>query len=59
MTTVVSKKNLFPPKRKENEKRRSQRKGFNWEEFQELLKRFPLRRPRIVKGYRWIYAANL
>jgi group II intron reverse transcriptase/maturase len=39
--------------------RRSQRKSFNWEEFQELHKRFPLPRPRIVKSYRWIYAANL
>jgi hypothetical protein len=39
--------------------RRSQRKSFNWEEFQELLTRFPLPRPRIVKGYRWIYAADL
>jgi group II intron reverse transcriptase/maturase len=39
--------------------RRSQRKSFNWEEFQELRKRFPLPRPRIVKSYRWIYAANL
>jgi RNA-directed DNA polymerase len=39
--------------------RRSQRKSFNWEEFQELLQRFPLPRPRIVKGYRWIYAADL
>jgi group II intron reverse transcriptase/maturase len=37
---------------------RSQRKSFNWEEFQELHKRFPLPRPRIVKSYRWIYAAN-
>jgi len=39
--------------------RRSQRKSFNWKEFQGLLKRFPLPRPRIVKSYRWIYAANL
>jgi RNA-directed DNA polymerase len=39
--------------------RRSQRKSFNWEEFQGLLRRFPLTRPRIVKGYQWIYAANL
>jgi group II intron reverse transcriptase/maturase len=39
--------------------RRSQRKSFHWEEFQELIKRFPLPRPRIVKSYRWIYAANL
>ena len=34
--------------------RRSQRKSFNWEEFQELHKRFPLPRPRIVKSHRWI-----
>jgi len=39
--------------------RRSQRKSFNWEEFQELLKRYPLPEPRIHKGYRWIYAAYL
>jgi hypothetical protein len=39
--------------------RRSQRKSYNWEEFQELYKRFPLPRPSIVKSYRWIYAANL
>jgi group II intron reverse transcriptase/maturase len=39
--------------------RRSQRKSFNWEEFQGLHKRFPLPRPRIVKSYRWIYAANV
>ena len=39
--------------------RRSQRKSFNWEEFRELLKRYPLPEPRIHKGYRWIYAAYL
>ena len=39
--------------------RRSQRKSFNWEEFQERLKRFPLPRPRIVKGYSWIYATGM
>jgi len=39
--------------------RRSQRKSFNWEEFRELLKRYPLPEPRIRKGYRWIYAAYL
>jgi len=39
--------------------RRSQRKSFNWDEFQELLKRFPLPRPRMVRSYRWIYAADL
>jgi len=39
--------------------RRSQRKSFNWEEFQGVLKRFPLPRPRIVKGYQWIYAVDM
>jgi len=39
--------------------RRSQRKSFNWEEFQERLKRFPLPSPKIVKGYQWIYAVDL
>ena len=39
--------------------RRSQRKSFNWEEFKERLKRFPLPKPRIVKGYAWIYAAGV
>ena len=39
--------------------RRSQRKSLNWEEFQERLKRFPLPRPRIVKGYSWIYAPGM
>jgi group II intron reverse transcriptase/maturase len=39
--------------------RRSQRKSFNWEEFQEVLKRHPLPKPRIVKTYRWIYSTNL
>ena len=39
--------------------RRSQRKSFNWEEYQERRKRFPLPRPRIVKGYVWIYATGL
>ena len=39
--------------------RRSQRKSFNWEEYQERRKRFPLPRPRIVKGYSWIYATGL
>ena len=39
--------------------RRSQRKSFNWEEYQERRKRFPLPRPRIVKGYSWIYAAGM
>jgi RNA-directed DNA polymerase len=39
--------------------RRSQRKSLNWEEFQERLKRSPLPRPRIKKGYSWIYAAGM
>ena len=39
--------------------RRSQRKSFNWEEFKERLKRFPLPKPRTVKGYSWIYAAGV
>jgi hypothetical protein len=39
--------------------RRSQRKSFNWEEYQERRKRFPLPKPRIVKGYTWIYAAGM
>jgi group II intron reverse transcriptase/maturase len=39
--------------------RRSQRKSFNWEEFQDFLKRFPLPKPRIRKTYRWIYSAEL
>ena len=32
--------------------RRSQRKSFNWEEFEVLLTRFPLPKPRILKSYR-------
>lgn len=39
--------------------RRSQRNSFNWEEFQEMLKRYPLTKPRILKTYRWIYSAAL
>jgi group II intron reverse transcriptase/maturase len=39
--------------------RRSQRKSYNWEEFQGLLKLYPLPRPMIVKGYQWIYAVSL
>ena len=39
--------------------RRSQKKSFNWEQFQEVLKRYPLPKPRIRKTYRWIYGANL
>ncbi len=38
--------------------RRSQRKGFNWEEFRELLKRYPLPEPRIRKTYKWIHSAS-
>lgn len=39
--------------------RRSQRKSFNWEEFKALLLRYPLPKPRILKGYGWIYAATM
>jgi group II intron reverse transcriptase/maturase len=39
--------------------RRSQRKSFNWEEFEVLLTRFPLPKPRILKSYRWIYSATM
>ena len=39
--------------------RRSQRKSFDWEKFREILKRYPLPRPKIVKGYSWIYAAGM
>lgn len=39
--------------------RRSQRNSFNWEEFQDVLKRHPLPKPRILKTYRWIYSTNL
>ena len=38
--------------------RRSQRKSFNWEEFQDVLNRYPLPKPRILKGYSWIYSAT-
>ncbi len=38
--------------------RRSQRKSFNWNEFNELLKRRPLPKPSIVKGYSWIYSST-
>ena len=34
---------------------RSQRKSFNWNEFLILLERYPLPKPRILKGYSWIY----
>ncbi|OGW15323.1 MAG: hypothetical protein A3G93_02245 [Nitrospinae bacterium RIFCSPLOWO2_12_FULL_45_22] len=39
--------------------RRSQRKSFNWAEFEALLLRYPLPKPRILKGYGWIYAATM
>jgi len=39
--------------------RRSQRKSFNWEEFEVLLTRFPLPKPRILKSYHWIYSATM
>ena len=39
--------------------RRSQRKSFNWEEFQKVLNRHPLPKPRILKSYRWIYSATM
>ena len=38
---------------------RSQRKSFNWEEFQDVLNRYPLPKPRIRKGYSWIYSATM
>lgn len=38
--------------------RRSQRKSFNWKEFNEKLKRHPLPKPSIVKGYSWIYSST-
>jgi RNA-directed DNA polymerase len=38
--------------------RRSQRKSFNWTEFRELLKRYPLPEPRIRKTYKWIHSAS-
>ncbi|MCF6158219.1 MAG: hypothetical protein E3K32_06550 [wastewater metagenome] len=38
--------------------RRSQRKSFNWNKFNLLLKRHPLPKPRIVKGYSWIYSST-
>jgi hypothetical protein len=39
--------------------RRSQRKSFNWQEYQRLLKLYPLPTPRIHKGYSWIYASEI
>ncbi len=35
--------------------RRSQKKSFDWSRFNALLKQYPLPKPRILKGYRWIY----
>ncbi|MEW5805082.1 MAG: group II intron reverse transcriptase/maturase [bacterium] len=35
--------------------RRSQKRSHNWSGFEDLLKQFPLPKPRILKGYRWIY----
>ena len=35
--------------------RRSQKRSFNWDEYKVLLERFPLPKPRILKGYSWIY----
>lgn len=35
--------------------RRSQKKSYDWNGFNDLLKQFPLPKPRIVKSYRWIY----
>lgn len=38
--------------------RRSQRKSVNWNAFNLLLKRHSLPKPKIVKGYRWIYSST-
>lgn len=35
--------------------RRSQKRSFDWSGFKDLLKQFPLPKPRIRKSYRWIY----
>lgn len=35
--------------------RRSQKKSYDWNGFKALLSQFPLPKPRIRKGYRWIY----
>jgi RNA-directed DNA polymerase len=35
--------------------RRSQKKSYDWSGFAVLLKQFPLPKPIILKGYRWIY----
>ncbi|MDR4497103.1 MAG: group II intron reverse transcriptase/maturase [Candidatus Scalindua sp.] len=39
--------------------RRSHRKSFNWDQYIELLNRYPLPQPKILKGYNWIYSTNL
>lgn len=39
--------------------RRSQKKSLIWEQFREMLKRYPLPKPWIRKTYRLIYTANL
>lgn len=35
--------------------RRSQKRSFDWNGFETLRKQFPLPKPRILKGYSWIY----
>jgi RNA-directed DNA polymerase len=35
--------------------RRSHKKSYDWNGFSALLNQFPLPKPRILKGYRWIY----
>ena len=39
--------------------RRSQKKSFNWEQFQEVFHRNLLPKPQIRRNCRWNYAANL
>lgn len=36
--------------------RRSQKRSFTWEEFNKMLERYPLVKPKIVKTYAWIYS---
>lgn len=38
--------------------RRRQKKSFSWEEYIDLLQRYPLPKPKILKGYSWIYQAS-
>ncbi len=38
--------------------RRSQRKSFNWQQFLDHLRHYPLPEPRIYKGYAWIYSTT-